>query len=267
MIDPNERADIELSVMQKYDIFDDLKWKAIDKGLINKTYFISSSDETPLAVCKFYTEDDIYPPEVRMERETQALEMMGGRGTPDLLYSNKKGIIVYTYITGIALNEARNFQDREERVSSSIESIHQISMQSKKALKSDVVDFYENIMENYTVSETNYPKDLISELKQAYGQTVKLLDKKEDCLTYVHGDLVPANFIVGQNYIQVIDWEFFRPELKLYDYTYFDYYAKAHKMNFSLTKNYEREDVTKYTKLVKALDDLWWYGNKHKQEN
>ena len=130
---------------------------------------------------------------------------------------------------------------------------------SKISVKSEsVTKYYQDIISDYKKSEIKYPIKLIEELEILTQKQQEILDQFQENLTYVHGDLVPPNFIFNGKQFNVIDWEFFRPELDFFDYQYFNYYAKAHKI--PIVMNVVQEVQNHYYRLVDVLEKLWRYG-------
>ncbi|MFW9853306.1 MAG: aminoglycoside phosphotransferase family protein, partial [Candidatus Thorarchaeota archaeon] len=231
MISDSMKNEINLAIIKKFDLNQEPSWKYIERGFINKKFKIIGENKRPLAICKIFTgEEEIYRAEHRYEREELALDIFGGTIAPEIIWKKKSEIIVYRYILGQELIHIEINNEVKKKLKEVLEQVHKTARNKNKGRKDEVSIYYQNIISDYKKSKVEYPNKLIEELEHLHHQQNEILDQFQEQLTYVHGDLVPPNFIFDGNQFTLIDWEFFRPELSFFDYQYFNYYAKAHKI-------------------------------------
>ena len=104
----------------------------------------------------------------------------------------------------------------------------------------------------------------MSEFSKIIGNLENIIRDSKEGFCYIHGDLVPPNILISGKKVCLIDLEYFRPDLPLFDYVYLQYFAKHHKIpvNIKLPKG----NLTKiYCDLISCLNTLWWIDFKHKQ--
>ena len=264
MITDSIRTRINVEVMKKFRCSPLFIWEELSKGFTNRKYLIMQEDRTPLAICKTYSENSVIESGLRFEREKQALELFEGILAPQIIWYTKPNILVYDYVPGTELHLLKTDKNLKEPLFSSINLIHRVTKQKRLPLKSDVIKFNNQLYSTYVSSPLSYPKNLIEDLENAITSMEDVLDQNEDSLTYIHGDLVPANIIIQDEKIFFIDWEFFRPDLSTFDFKYFDYYSSAHNLGISLSESKSSLSLF-YSNLVRVLDDLWWFGFKKQQ--
>ena len=195
---------------------------------------------------------------MRFERELNALDLFGGDIAPELIWSHKTGILVYEYLEGIELHLTDYNKLNPALITNLIKEVHNKSRKNRNVLKDDVINYYSRLLDLFRKSSDEYPKKLTDKLDQLITIYSDMFDEYSENLTNVHGDLVPPNFIITDNKIKLIDWEFSRPELPFFDYQYFNYYAKAHSIPVQLSIPSKLE--TFYHDLVDVLEKLWRHG-------
>lgn len=252
MSEINELLQVEFELSSK------LQWEKITEGYTNENYTIMRSNSSPIAVCKIFTEDEIYHSKERFKREVSALKKHSGSIAPKVLYQKNSKILVYNYVEGTGIHLFSPKLIDINHVKNALNILHSTSITDSKPKKSDVTSFYQTIAKRYRQSKLAYPQKLIDSLLSLSHQQEELLDAYNDHIAYVHGDLIPPNLIYQNNKIILIDWEYYRPELIFFDYQYFNYYAKAHKL--SLKIELENDLQLFYNKLVDVLERLWRYG-------
>ncbi|MCK4896509.1 MAG: hypothetical protein KAS47_06845, partial [Candidatus Heimdallarchaeota archaeon] len=62
MIDVELVSEINNYLMVEFRLSSKLKWEKINEGYTNENYTIKKSNGSPLAVCKIFTDDEIYLP-------------------------------------------------------------------------------------------------------------------------------------------------------------------------------------------------------------
>ena len=245
-------------LMAEFTLSSKLHWEQINEGYTNENYTIMKSNGSPLAVCKIFTDDEIYLSKERFKREISAMEKYSETIAPQILFQKNSKIIVYQYVEGTGLHQLSSKLIDVDQIKETLDILHSVSISKRKPLKSDVTSFYNNIATRYQKSNLSYPQKLVDSLLKLAHQQEELLDTYAESLSYVHGDLIPPNIIHKNNKITLIDWEFFRPELVFFDYQYLNYYAKAHNLSIKI----EMEDNLQlfYNELVDVLERLWRYG-------
>ena len=224
MISDSIRNEINLAVVKKFDLNQEPIWKHIDKGFINNSFEIIGEKKETLAIWKVYSEEEeIYRAEQRFEREEFALEIFGGLIAPEIIWKKKGEIIVYNYVVGKELLHLQINDETETKLKEVIEQIHRISKKKMRVKSEEVINYYTNIIFEYKKSDIKYPSKLIEELDNITHKQQEILDQFQENLTYVHGDLVPPNFIFNGKEFMLIDWEFFRPEISFFDHQYFNH--------------------------------------------
>jgi len=251
-------SDIDDYLKAKFKLSSKLKWEKINEGYTNENYTIMKSNGSPLAVCKIFTDDEIYLSEERFKREVSALEKYSETIAPEILFQKNSKILVYNYVEGTGLHKLSSKLIDIDQITKTLDVLHSNSISKRKSLKSEVTSFYNEIALRYQKSKLAYPQKLINSLLTLTHQQEELLDKYIEFLTYVHGDLIPPNLIYKNNKITLIDWEYSRPELVFFDYQYLNYYAKAH--NLSIKIEMEDELHLFYNDLIDILERLWRYG-------
>jgi len=245
-------------LMVEFKLSSKLHWEQINEGYTNENYTIMKSNGSPLAVCKLFTDDEIFFSKERFKREISALEKYSKTIAPKILFQKNSKIIVYQYVEGTGLHQLSPKLIDIDQIKKTLAVLHSVSISKRKSLKSDVTSFYNNTAIRYQKSKLAYPQKLIDSLLTLAHQQEELLDTYTDRLTYVHGDLIPPNLIYNNNKITLIDWEFSRPELVFFDYQYFNYYAKSH--NLSIEIEMESDLQLFYNELIDVLERLWRYG-------
>lgn len=250
--------EIDDNLMVEFELSSKLIWEKINEGYTNENYTIKKSNGSPLAVCKIFTDDEIYLRKERFEREVSALEKYSGNIAPQVLYQKNSKILIYNYVEGTGLHKLSPKLIDISYVKDTLDTLHSAPISKDKTLKSDVISFYKTIALRYQKSKFAYPQKLINSLLTLAHRQEELLDTYTEFLTYVHGDLVPPNLIYRNSSITLIDWEFSRPELVFFDYQYLNYYAKAH--NLSIEIEIEKDLQLFYDELIDILERLWRYG-------
>lgn len=258
MINEDLVSEINELLLVEFELSSNLRWEKITEGYTNENYTIMRSNSSPIAVCKIFTEDEIYLSKERFKREVSALKKHSGSIASKIIYQKNSKILVYKYVEGTGIHLLSPKLIDINHVNNTLNILHSTSITDSKPKKSDVTAFYHTIAKRYQKSKLTYPQKLIDSLLLLSHQQEELLDAYNDHLTYVHGDLIPPNLIYKNNKIMLIDWEYYRPELVFFDYQYFNYYAKAHKL--SLTIEMENDLQLFYNKLVDVLERLWRYG-------
>lgn len=258
MIDVELVSEINDHLIAEFMLSSKLKWEKINEGYTNENYTIKKSNGSPLAVCKMFTDDEIYLRKERFEREVSALEKYSENIAPKILYQKNSKIVVYKYVEGTGIHQITPKLNDIKYIENTLDILHSVSIPKRKSLKSEVTSFYNTIAIRYQESKLAYPQKLINALLTLAHQQEELLDTYTEFLTYVHGDLVPPNLIYKNNKITLIDWEFSRPELVFFDYQYLNYYARAH--NLSIEIEMENDLQLFYNELIDNLERLWRYG-------
>lgn len=257
MISEQVKNEIEEALLQYFESHSEFQWVNLDKGYFNNNQVIKGNNSEPLAVCKYFPDDSIFKSEDRMEREIKALKLFGGSYSPNLIWMKKPNLIVYEYIEGIELLNIEITKPLTKKISKTLTALHDEARLYLGPSREQVIEYYRNLISIYRSSSLVYPKDLINELVLSVEKQEEILDQYKENLTFVHGDLVPPNFIINKQ-IKLIDWEFFRPELEFFDYQYFNYYATAHNLKISLKVPEEIREF--YNNLVDVLEKLWRFG-------
>lgn len=256
MIPDSIKTDIEIALIRYFKQYQNFQWVEMKGGYVNNNSLIMNND-SPIAVCKFFPKDEIFRAESRFERETNALSLFGNTFSPHLIWKKKPNIIVYDYQVGEELLQMNVDFELKERILNTINEVHEIARKKRKPLREDVTRYYRTLLKLYSNSTLAYPNELLSKFDGLINEQEEFLDDYTEYLTFVHGDLVPPNFIIGDN-IKLIDWEFFRPELSFFDLQYFNYYSKAHNLGIEL--KIKDEPAEFYTNLVDILEKLWSFG-------
>ncbi len=264
LIQESLKKEIETAVNHRLKNQESFKWNPLVAGYTNEKYLLSGKNKDSLAVCKIFTEDGIYNHKQRFEREVQALEFYNGSIAPKIIWKKESEVVVYEYVEGTELHLIKIEESMSDKLEEVIKSIHKISNTQRKAMKTDVVLFYAKLAQSYEKSELGYPTKLINKLKDLINQQKEILDEYQEKLTYVHGDLIPPNFILSKDKFVLIDWEFSRPELPFFDYQYFNYYSKAHDLPFKLEIEEEAQEY--YNNIVDVLERLWRHGYEQKNK-
>lgn len=255
---------VNIAIMEKYRSPLELRWSRMEKGLTNLKYLISANDK-PIAICKIFTKTGIIAPEIRFEREKQALEIFGGSFAPKTISSDNPNVLVYEYVVGREFLKLRTSKDMTPVITETLAEIHKKSQIKKEASIEMVTEFYQNLISYYKNSDLSYPSKMVKNLQDIVKAQEEILDDNKENLTHIHGDLVPPNFIFRNEKVILIDWEFFRPELNFFDIAYFNYYAKAHKFPVEL-KMEDKKIEEVYNNLVDILEQLWFFAHQKKQE-
>ncbi|MCE7741971.1 MAG: phosphotransferase [Candidatus Heimdallarchaeota archaeon] len=229
----------------------------MEKGYFNTNLLIKGKDSKPLAVCKYFPENEIFKSEKRFEREVNALTLFGGSISPNLIWKKKPNLIVYEYLPGEEILNVKIDDTIISKIKDTISKTHKIAIKKRNPIKEDVTSYYKDLNSIYSNSALDYPEKLLNDFMILIYKQEELLDKYKENLTFIHGDLVPPNLIVNDK-IKLIDWEFYRPELSFFDYQYFNYYAKAHSLDISL--EIEPDIAEFYNDLVDVLERLWRFG-------
>ncbi|MHA1667543.1 MAG: phosphotransferase [Candidatus Heimdallarchaeaceae archaeon] len=249
---------IEVMLMEKIHDSTNFTWEKLELGLTNTKYLIKSEGRKPLAVCKIYSENEIFENFTRLESEKQALKLFGGKIAPELIWANEEGVLVYKYVEGRELNKSKNFKNIEERIKKTIDTISEITREKRKLEVKEITEYYYSIYEKCKNSKLNYPEKLLLSFENIIGEVGELIKEYEEEINFIHGDLVPTNLIVKNEKITLIDWEFFRPELSFFDYEYFNYYAKKHNIPISISKEKAKKEKERaYRHLIKILNDIY----------
>ncbi|MHA1202258.1 MAG: aminoglycoside phosphotransferase family protein [Candidatus Heimdallarchaeaceae archaeon] len=258
MISVELKSEINDHLMAKFQLSSKLHWEQINEGYTNENYTIMKSNGYPIAVCKIFTDDEIYLSKERFKREISALEKYSETIAPQILFQKSSKILVYQYVEGTGLHQLSPKLIVIKQIKKTLDTLHSVSISKRKTLKSDVTSFYNNIATRYQKSKLSYPQKLIDTLQTLAHQQEELLDNYSEYLSYVHGDLIPPNLIYRNNKITLIDWEFSRTELVFFDYQYLNYYAKAHNLSIKI----EMDDDLQlfYNELIDVLERLWRYG-------
>ncbi len=191
------------------------------------------------------------------------MEIFGSSVSPQIIWKNETDTIVYEYVEGSELLKVQITNRLKKKIKQTLDSIHEIGKLKLQPSPEEVTKYYERIYQKFSSSENNYPSNLLDAFQKLIEEQPRLLVKYQDNITYVHGDLVPPNIIVKEN-INLIDWEFYRPELSFFDFVYLNYYSKAHNLPISFKVNFEINDF--YFRLVDTLEQLWSYGYKLKNK-
>lgn len=241
MINEVIQTKVNIAIMEKFRSAMELKWTKLDKGLTNLKYVISVFDNKPIAIVKIFPNNGIISPEQRFKREKEALKIFGGTIAPKLICGDNPNVIVYEYAEGKELINMRTNKDLTPLISATLTQLHNAETPLESPSTEDVSNYYYKLIENYKSSEVSFPNKMIKELHDIVSSQEKILEENKDNLTYIHGDLVPPNFIFRNDKICLIDWEFFRPELSYFDIEYFNYYARSHKIPFEI--KIENQDI------------------------
>lgn len=256
-LDERIKMQVNIAVAQKYRSDFNLIWKKVQKGYSNDKYIISRSDETPLAVCKIYTRRDIIHPKIRLKREQEALETFARNVAPDLIKIIRPNLLVYSFIPGVDATEKKGISKEDyEQVKKNIQIIHTLGRR-KKPSRYDMIFFYNELFTDYKNSKM-IEEGLLNDLAEAIRNVAQLAMKKEQDITYVHGDLVPANILFQKHATYFIDWEYFRVDLPAFDYVYLDHYSKKHNLPLSITSDISEKEWEVYENLISILDEIWW---------
>ena len=267
-----EKIEKELFSIYKHSI-ESLEWLENKKGFVNSNMLIIDQNKNPIAICKFYPEDEIFPANERYNREDHALTILRDIGgvSPIQFFCPSKKHVLYKYVEGIELHNVVIDEEIRNYIKKTLLTVHERSRVILLPKPKEVTYFYQILHNRYISSKLNYPDELLTEFHQLIKEQNTLLIKYRDQLTYVHGDLVPPNIIFKQLEkheintrlpIMLIDWEFYRPELRFFDYVYFNYYAKEHNLPIYLEVEDEIENF--YIRLIDVLERLWRYGYKMK---
>ena len=266
MINEVIQTKVNIAIMEKFRSALELKWTKLEKGLTNIKYVISSFNEKPIAICKIFPDSGVIKPEQRFEREKEALEIFGGLIAPKLICGDNPNVLVYEYAEGKELINMRTNKDLTPLISETLSQLHASDVPLQPPTAEDVTNYYNGLIELYKNSEVSFPNKMLKELQDIVNSQVKILEQNQNKLTYIHGDLVPPNFIFRNDKVCLIDWEFFRPELEFFDIAYFNYYAKSHKIPFEIEiENQEIKDL--YHRLVDVLEKLWHIEYDYYTEN
>ena len=261
-LDERIKMQVNIAVAQKYRCEFNLSWKKIQKGYSNDKYIISRPDETPLAICKIYTRRNIIHPKLRLRREQEALEMFARNVAPDLIRVIKPNLLVYSFIPGVDATEKKEISKEEfEQIKKNIQIIHALGRSKKKPSRYDMVAFYDGLFRDYKNSEI-IEEDLLDRLSEAIRNVAQIAIEKETDITYIHGDLVPANILFQKHATYFIDWEYFRVDLPIFDYVYLEHYSKKHNLTLPISHDYSEKEWEAYENLITTLDDIWWLYRK-----
>ncbi|MHA1116146.1 MAG: phosphotransferase family protein [Candidatus Heimdallarchaeaceae archaeon] len=248
-----------------------LKWQKMEKGLSNTKFLIESKDNSPLAVCKIYEKDQAIPAEKRLQNEKKALELFGGKIAPELIWTDNSKILCYNYIIGTEITNLTNEERKniEEEFRKTVDFIHSYSNKNFEKTKkqfSKLQSFYFRIFDNYekmNLSVPEYMSAKIPIIKNKLKNLYEILQSEGLKVSYIHGDLVPLNIIVNGNQVSLIDFEYFRMDISIFDDLYFNYFSDKHQLNIELpviSVNKEIQEV--YEELIQLLNNYWLFSKK-----
>ncbi len=259
-LDKRTKMQITVAIIRECKGSLELDWQLMQKGYSNIKYKITRKDGTPLAVCKIYNEDNIISPITRLKNEKKAIEIFAGTYAPTFIWSNNKKILVYKYISATETTETWMTEEKQKQIVKMIKNIHQKGKQLHPKI-GEIKTFYKNLIHKYKkVLYHEYPS-LIDSLQK---QSTDLLDTISDYsheLTYIHGDLIPTNFLLQDNRPFLVDWEYFRPELTIFDIEYLNYYADKEQVDIHMSHEYPQLTEI-YKKLIDSLNKCWWLNYK-----
>ncbi|MBY9000762.1 MAG: aminoglycoside phosphotransferase family protein [Candidatus Heimdallarchaeota archaeon] len=258
MIEESIRNEVQDKIVEIFGESHSFTWERIKEGYTNENFKIINEQGIPLAICKVYVEDEIHSSKDRFDRELNALEIFSGILAPELVCHKNSQILVYKYIIGTELHKLPTSEINVDLLQKTITKMLSLSKLKRNSLKSDVSSFYNKLVEKYTNSGIKYPKKLTDTLQMLSHQQEEILDAYSEHLTFVHGDLIPPNFIFHEQKYTLLDWEFSRPELIFFDQQYFNYYAKAHNLPIVIEVEQNVQDF--YNNLVDVLERLWRFG-------
>jgi len=69
LISEGLKTEIEIAIIESIKDYNEFNWEPIEKGYTNEKYLISDTNNIPIAMCKLFSENEIYKPELRFERE------------------------------------------------------------------------------------------------------------------------------------------------------------------------------------------------------
>ncbi|UJG44158.1 MAG: aminoglycoside phosphotransferase family protein [Candidatus Heimdallarchaeum endolithica] len=247
-----------------------LKWIKMEKGFSNTKFIIKSRNDEPLSVCKIYNNDPIISARKRLQNEKRALELFGGKVAPELIWTDNSTILCYKYIKGKEIINLTNEERKniEEELVKTIEFVHNynnLSLKENKEQYSQLSSFYSTILDNYEKMNLSVPKHIskqFSLIRNSLKNLYLSMESERIKISYIHGDLVPLNIIVEKNQVSFIDFEYFRIDIPIFDYLYFNYFADKHQLKIKLPvilKNKEIKNV--YTNLIKLLNIYWSLSN------
>lgn len=251
---------INIAVAQRFHCnFTELTWEKLNKGYSNDKFVIKMLDDTPLALCKIYRDRDIISYRKRIKREQLGIELLARNVAPDFIRVIPPNILIYAFIPGNDLTEKTNITEEDmNNIKQSINVIHVVSRKRKTASRYDLINFYNDLFKDYKNSEI-IDDELLDELVNSIKDVAQIAIEKENEITYVHGDLVPANILFQKYAVYFIDWEYFRVDLPAFDYVYFNYYAKKHNLpTVSLPDTITDREIDVYERLIESLDKIWW---------
>ncbi|MHA1303401.1 MAG: phosphotransferase [Candidatus Heimdallarchaeaceae archaeon] len=258
MIEENIKQQINHSVFNFFNLEPkgELRWVKLEKGFSNTKYIISEPDAYNLAICKVFKEDGVVLAKERLRNEKKALEIFGGYLSPKLIWTDKKKILCYAFVEGQELIAANLTPNSKDKILQNIEAIHCESNRKNFNTK-DVFRFYRTIFENYEKLDLQLSGTLQNRIDTIVSQLEKILLTGEQKLTFIHGDLVPPNILIAKEKVFFIDFEYFRVDLPVFDYIYFNYYSNLHKIpiRIQISKNQVTET---YEELIDILNKLWW---------
>ncbi len=259
IIDTEIKRKVEEILQKKNESVIELVWQHLPKGFSNEKYIITNKENNPLYIFKRYLDDSIISPYERLRNEKKALKFIDNNLCPQLVWENGKDSIIYAYLTGKDLLQIQANSIKQEQIFALLENIHEKGKNSDAKIE-DVLTFYQKLGKNYSVSLNNH-ENLLSSYYSVLDKLTTILQNYETTITYVHGDLVPPNIIFNGTTYALLDWEYYRPELAVFDFEYLLYYAEKHKLPIFYQSD-KAEISYVYQELIKAMDNLWFENYK-----
>jgi thiamine kinase-like enzyme len=188
------------------------------------------------------------------QEEGEILNIVSKQGfLPKPTYFNKEtGYKVAPYVEGTPLHEISTEEKPYELVASTLKKLH-----TQKAFPYDYqplkrLEYYESISNNHD--------DLYMALKEKFLEVHKKILKKVPLMP-CHGDAQPSNFIIGEDQLYLVDWEFAGNNDPIYDIACFGNVVIDEAIAL-LQKYYANPSTNEYQRLYawRMFQCLQWYN-------
>lgn len=131
-----------------------------------------------------------------------------GLNSPVIYLNVDTGLKINEYIDGVSLNET-NYTNHLQDIAKTIKILHE----SKIKAVNDI-DLVERIY-NFSLIGDKDNKDFI-ELFDFFKKVYKIIDNKDE-YCFIHGDMQPSNFVLSNDRLYLLDWEFSGNQSFYYD--------------------------------------------------
>ena len=185
---------------------DSLKITELKGGIVNTSYVVKIDGEAYVVRVPGKNTELYFDREI--ERENMELLAKGGIAPELVEFRKDDKIIIREFIEGtVATKESFKDPDTRRKAISAIRQLHE----SEIRLSNDFNVFveirrYRDLLRPYSDRVlADYPVDRLCELTRSIE---KELSKQSEIRLACHNDLLPANFILADEGVRIIDWEY-----------------------------------------------------------